>query len=320
MLIPLVLLVGQVNGFAKNLSDEENVIIKSQVGCFEVTTHFQETGKTDSLNPISSRNFLSKSYEWIVLDQEENNKISLQHVVLTPFGPKKYLREEWERGASKYVSYVKPNRWEQNPYATKTSQWSLTVRNPDESYQYQCAAPLTIVRDDFAYWECSSLAPVPRRELIQRSDYQLFGRKQFLVFSGVGFIDRQSNRKMNPTLSEDFNVIAWEDGFISNKKVDEQYCQEAKDWWAKNSVAWSKVRDVWSIIFNKYYAVELKKMEEGKALSDDIFSLVAKTQETLSIVSETSLPEADVYKQMQGEVIKNISKYIKDVNEEGEDK
>ncbi len=296
-------------------SDEENVIIKSQVGCYEVTSTFKEAGKVNDAYGVSSLDHSSKFYELVVLDSEVNDKISLQKIILTPFGPKKWMREEWERGPQKTIAYVAPNRWEQNPYFAKKSDWSLTVRNPDDSYQYQCAAPLTIVGGDFAHWECAANAPLPRREISQRTDYQILARKHFIVFSALGLIDRQSNRKVIYSGPEQQKNLAWEEGFVTYKKTNDQYCQEGKLWWNKQRELWKNVRDVWDLVFTNYYSVVLSDAVEGKTLPEEVQSIVTKNQALLVGVSDPIITQ-EAYKLMQIEVVETIKKYIKFVNEE----
>ncbi|MDH4468366.1 MAG: hypothetical protein QE271_09925 [Bacteriovoracaceae bacterium] len=294
---------------------DEVALIKSMQGCFEVTSAFGETGIIDDKYPIVSRDYFSKNYEYIALDGDGVEELELQHILLTALGPQKTQRDQWVRSPRKMISYLKPHQYKQSFYPSKGNQWLLTVRAVDESPLYSCAASFGPVPEpeEFAYWNCSHFSPVPWRESSQRNDYNFLGQNNFISFSKLGWVHKQSNRKIQYVEGEAdvSKTIAWEDGYVSYKKTDDQNCKEAKAWWQAQSATWSKVREVWANSLNNSHALVFLDPSEKNSLTDEVLAAFTKAQaEIKNLGTEGSVDE--VYQTMQLQMKNLIEKYVKE--------
>lgn len=276
---------------AQSKKKKDKASIKQMCGCFEVTFNFAETFNfvKDSLYK-PSENKVSYGIEWAELVVDENDKISIQHLlqVGSPADPHivKHWRQDWLYENQKFYMFNGDNEWvftEKDKKAVD-GQWTQKVYQVDDSPRYEGTGSWVHV-DGKSYWESKTPAPLPRREYTKRSDYNLTMRGNRHEITDSGWVHDQDNQKIIRAAGEEDVVIAHEKGFNIYKKVDNSRCQAAQDWWKVNYQKWAAVRVKWDEVFARNQDLNLHNKVDNKVLFKHLFdeSLTeqAKIEETI---------------------------------------
>ena len=266
--------------------------IKSMCGCFEIEFNFSETFST---NPdTKSKNYKAKALEWAQLVSSDNNHISIQHLLIVGSerfpSVVKHWRQDWVYQNTDLYVYDVNNRWnfiKKNKSNVK-NQWTQKVFQVDDSPRYEGTATWVHV-DGKSYWENITPAPLPRREFSKRKDYNVTLRGNRNEITQYGWVHDQDNQKINIDESGKKEIIAYEKGFNTYTKVDDERCIAAKKWWNDNNEKWSIVRDKWSEIYSKNEDLTLKSTVEGKKLYEYLFNKKYSDKKTIDLVIEKFL-------------------------------
>ena len=270
---------------AQSKKQEQDIeAIKQMCGCFEVTFNFSETfsySKDSLYKP--SRNKVSKALEWAALVTNENDKISLQHIlqVGNPAKPMivKHWRQDWLFENRKFYMYNTENDWvfEKKRRNDVSGQWTQKVFQVDDSPRYEGSGTWVHV-DGKSYWENTTTAPLPRREYTTRSDYNLTMRGNRQEIKDFGWVHDQDNDKIVREIGKEDLVIAKEKGYNTYIRVDDSRCAAAANWWEENTNKWATVRFKWDEIYNRDKDLSLEAKVDNKALYKHLFD-DALTQE-----------------------------------------
>lgn len=261
-------------------SKKENDLtaIKSMCGCYEVSFNFAETFNysSDSLYKPSKVK-ISKGLEWAQLVVDEEDKISIQHIlqVGNPAEPHivKHWRQDWEYENQDFYMYDGDNNWKyvQKPKEDITGQWSQKVFQVDDSPRYEGSASWVHV-DGKSFWENTTPAPLPRREYTTRSDYNVTIRGNRQEITKTGWVHDQDNTKVIREIGKDDIVLAKEKGYNVYKRVDDKRCAVAANWWKEHGNKWALVRKKWNEVFARNKDLSLEQKVENKALYKHLFA------------------------------------------------
>ncbi|MGY3795080.1 DUF6607 family protein [Aquimarina sp. 433] len=261
-------------------SKKENDLtaIKSMCGCYEVSFNFAETFSysSDSLYKPSKVK-VTGGLEWAQLVVDEEDKISIQHIlqVGNPAEPHivKHWRQDWEYENQDFYLYDGDNNWKyvQKPQEDVTGQWSQKVFQVDDSPRYEGSASWIHV-DGKSFWENTTPAPLPRREYTTRSDYNVTIRGNRHEITETGWIHDQDNTKVIREIGKDDIVLAKEKGYNVYKRVDDKRCAAAANWWKEHHSKWALVRGKWDEVFARNKDLSLEQKVENKALYKHLFT------------------------------------------------
>lgn len=253
--------------------------IKSMCGCYEVGFNFAETfNYSDDSTYLPSRAKHAAALEWVQLVEEDDDFLSLQHLLIV--GPDtsrmiiKHWRQDWSYENQQLYVYDHDNKWnfEEKSADEVDGQWTQKVFQVDDSPRYEGTASWVHV-DGKSYWENTTDAPLPRREYTQRSDYNVTIRSNRHEITEDGWIHDQDNKKVIREEGAEDKVLAEEKGYNVYRKVDDAKCKSAQDWWKENEELWARVRDVWSEIYAQNKDLKLKEKVDGKPIFKALFSL-----------------------------------------------
>ncbi|MCM4172330.1 hypothetical protein DHD32_12620 [Arenibacter sp. TNZ] len=274
-LLALLFSISAISQTSKKQEDRES--IKNMCGCYEVTFNFAETFNysNDSLYR-PSKTKVDKALEWAQLVTDEDDKISIQHLlqVGNPADPQvvKHWRQDWLFENRELYTYNADNEWtfEKLPASEVKGQWTQKVYQVDDSPRYEGSATWVHV-DGKSYWENKTPAPLARREYTTRSDYNLLMRGNRQEITDYGWLHDQDNTKIIREDGKEDVLLAKEKGYNTYVKVDDSRCAAAAQWWKDNDNKWALVRTKWDEVFGRNKDLVLEEKVDNKPLYKFLF-------------------------------------------------
>ncbi|GIM58072.1 DUF6607 family protein [Capnocytophaga canimorsus] len=274
---------------AQNKKDIE--AIKSMCGCYEVTFRYAETFQygADSTY-VPSKSSRSKALEWVELIEDNKKKLVLQHLLVVGKRDKqhviKHWRQDWIYQNTDLLKYTKDNEWSSYslPKSAVKGQWTQKVYQVDDSPRYEQTATWVHV-DGKSFWESEADAPMPRREQEIRDDYNVLLRRNRHEITNYGWLHQQDNDKVLRRDDKDDLVIAQERGYNTYKKVADEKCKAAQEFWQENKEKWALVRNRWEKAFEQKGNLKVQEKIEGKTLYEHLLNEEKyKTQEQINAI------------------------------------
>ncbi|TAH18995.1 MAG: hypothetical protein EAZ08_10065 [Cytophagales bacterium] len=238
--------------------------IKNMCGCFEVAFDYAETFSPDTAYKFV-KPYHAKGVEWIVLEEDADSKLVLQHLlVINPTTVIKHWREDWLYENTALLVYQGNRQWlfnKMNPEKVK-GQWTQKVYEVEDSPRYEQTATW-IHYDGRHYWESKTPAPLPRREYSKRTDYNVMIRLNHHEITDYGHLHEQDNQKIIRTEAQE-QLLVEEKGINAYRKVEDSKCIAAKEWWEKNRLFWADVRATWAEVFEQQKDIKMLDKVEDK--------------------------------------------------------
>ena len=287
----LLFLAISINAQSKKTKDQN--AIKEMCGCFEVTFNFAETfnySKDSTYKPSETK--VDKGLEWAGLVTDDNNKISIQHLlqVGNPAKPMiiKHWRQDWIYENTDFYMYNGDNNWtfEQKDKKNVKKQWTQKVYQVDDSPRYEGSGSWVHV-DGKSYWENTTTAPLPRREYTKRSDYNITLRGNRQEITDYGWVHDQDNSKIIREAGKDDVVLANEKGYNTYKRVADSRCKAAADWWVANNDKWQLVRNKWDEVYSRNTNLSLETKVDNKPLYKHLFSDDVTKEDEMNTIIES---------------------------------
>ncbi|WP_420571327.1 DUF6607 family protein [Kordia sp.] len=278
---------------AQSKKKKDRNAIKEMCGCFEVTFNFAETFQysNDSLYKPSTTK-TDKGLEWAELVVDEKNKISIQHLLQVGNPAKPYIvkhwRQDWLYENTDFYMYDGDNNWvyEKKPKSDVKKQWTQKVFQVDDSPRYEGSGTWVHV-DGKSYWENTTDAPLPRREYTKRSDYNITVRGNRHEITDNGWVHDQDNLKVVREAGKEDMILASEKGYNVYKKVDDNRCKGASDWWKKHQEKWATVRKKWSEVYERNTNLSLEAKVKNKVLYKYLFNEEMTQEDEIDTVIES---------------------------------
>ncbi|MCG1036926.1 DUF6607 family protein [Polaribacter sargassicola] len=293
LLLFCLLIVASITMHAQSKKTKDQKAIKEMCGCFEVTFNFTETfnySKDSTYKPSKTK--VDRGLEWAGLVTDENNKISIQHLlqVGNPAEPMiiKHWRQDWLFENTDFYMFNADNNWtfEQKNKKDVKGQWTQKVYQVDDSPRYEGSSTWVHV-DGKKYWENTTPAPLPRREYTQRSDYNITLRTNRHEITNYGWVHDQDNSKVIRKEGDSDFVLAKEKGYNTYVRVDDSKCKAAADWWKANGNKWLSVRNKWNEIYGRNKNLSLESKVDNKALYKHLFSDEITKEEDINTIIES---------------------------------
>ena len=282
--LKFLLIIVSFSAFAQTKKDKDLASIKAMCGCFEVSFNFAETFSYSKDSTYqASKNKYDKALEWVQLVDSNEDFVSMQHLlivgdVLNPYVIK-HWRQDWMYENTDSFPYAIDNTWpyKSNDASEVTGQWTQRVFQVDDSPRYEGSATWVHV-DGRSFWSSTADAPLPRREITKRQDYNVTLRRNHHEILDWGWSHDQDNDKLIREVNKKDIVLAQEKGYNTYKKVENERCIAAQVFWKDNKEMWALVRKEWNTIFSMRQNIQLKKKVEGKRLYQYLFALESDTK------------------------------------------
>lgn len=282
--LKFLLIIVSFSAFAQTKKDKDLASIKAMCGCFEVSFNFAETFSYSKDSTYqASKNKYDKALEWVQLVDSNEDFVSMQHLlivgdVLNPYVIK-HWRQDWMYENTDSFPYAIDNTWpyKSNDASEVTGQWTQRVFQVDDSPRYEGSATWVHV-DGRSFWSSTADAPLPRREITKRQDYNVTLRRNHHEILDCGWSHDQDNDKLIREVNKKDIVLAQEKGYNTYKKVENERCIAAQVFWKDNKEMWALVRKKWNTIFSMRKNIQLKNKVEGKRLYQYLFALESDTK------------------------------------------
>lgn len=282
--LKFLLIIMSFSAFAQTKKDKDLASIKAMCGCFEVSFNFAETFSYSKDSTYqASKNKYDKALEWVQLVDSNEDFVSMQHLlivgdVLDPYVIK-HWRQDWMYENTDSFPYAIDNTWpyKSNDASEVTGQWTQRVFQVDDSPRYEGSATWVHV-DGRSFWSSTADAPLPRREITKRQDYNVTLRRNHHEILDWGWSHDQDNDKLIREVNKKDIVLAQEKGYNTYKKVENERCIAAQVFWKDNKEMWALVRKEWNTIFSMRQNIQLKNKVEGKRLYQYLFALESDTK------------------------------------------
>ena len=291
--LKLLLIMVSFGAFAQTKKEKDLASIKAICGCFEVNFNFAETfsySKDSIYQP--SENKYDKALEWVQLVDSNEDFVSMQHLlivgdILNPYVIK-HWRQDWMYENTDSFPYAVDNIWpyKSNEVSEVKGQWTQRVFQVDDSPRYEGSATWVHV-DGRSFWSSNADAPLPRREITKRQDYNVTLRRNHHEIFDWGWSHEQDNDKLVREADKKDVILAQEKGYNTYRKVENERCIAAQVFWENNKEMWALVRKQWNTIFSMRQNIQLKDKVEGKRLFQYLFALQsnAKEEEISAIIT-----------------------------------
>lgn len=288
-------LISFLNIYSQSKKQKDKDAIKKMCGCYEVTFNFSETfnySKDSTYKP--SKNKISYALEWIDLTYQDKNKLVLQHILQMGEGEKvniiKHWRQDWIFQNQNFLVFDHNGKWFKEKYdpIKVRGQWTQKVYQVDDSPRYEGSASWVHI-DGKSFWENKTDAPLPRREYTVRNNYNVTNRGNRVEITAQGWLHNQDNKKIIRVEDKDDILLAREIGFNIYKKVEDERCKYAVNWWKSNFGKWGIVRQEWAKIFDSKNMITLKSKFDNKALHQYLFSDEYSDRESISGIIKSFL-------------------------------
>jgi len=276
-LFNILFLLITINLNAQSKLTKDIASIKQMCGCFEVTFEFSETfiySKDSLYQP--SKNKTDRGLEWAQLVVDKKDRIKIQHILQVGDSSNPYIvkhwRQDWLYQNQEFYFYDGDNNWKyvKVPKEDVKGQWTQKVFQVDDSPRYEGSSTWVHI-DGKSYWENYTDAPLPRREHTIRSDYNVLNRGNRHEIKEVGWVHDQNNKKIFRSENKDL-IIAMEKGYNTYKRVEDERCKAASNWWQENKEKWELVRLKWDEVFSRDKELSLKKRVNDKSLFMYLFT------------------------------------------------
>jgi len=278
---------------SQEIEHKDKKAINDMCGCFEVTFNFSETfNNSKDANYKPSKKETSKALEWVKSVENNDDKISLQHILIVNKRNKqslvKHWRQDWMFENTEFYRYNKDNEW---VFETKSEeevkgQWTQKVYQVDDSPRYEGSGSWVHV-DGKSYWESITDAPLPRREYTTRSDYNVTLRNNRQEITDFGWVHDQDNAKVIREDGKEDQIIAYEKGYNTYFRVDDSKCEKAIKWWSNNTEKWSLIRSKWDEVFSKNTNLKLKRKVDNKLMYKHLFKSEVTSQEQINKIIDS---------------------------------
>lgn len=263
---------------SQNSKELDKKYIKEFCGCFSVTFDFAEFFPSDTNYKLHSPYHTTANAEWIFVDEEQDDKLVIQHLLIVRDTVIKHWRQDWIYENTDFHFYFKDKHWKyvSLPKNEVKGQWTQKVYEVDDSPRYQGTASWIHI-DGKHYWENTSDTPLPRREYTKRKDYNVLRRTNRQIITSNGWIHDQDNIKIIRNDEGLDSVLVYEKGINRYKRIDDSYCKKAKEWWEQNKNFWRQVRNQWNTVLSTQHDLVLKPFINNQMLYEAMFDLNKKT-------------------------------------------
>lgn len=226
----------------------ERKLIKSLAGKFGVSFKFAETFSPNRNYEYHERHFSQANEISFIIDESED-MISIQHILLVGNRYIKHWRQVWIYENREIWNLVKGHEWEKIMLTEEEAAgtWTQKVYQVDEAPRYEGYGTWVHV-DGKHYWESTTDAALPRREITVRDDYNVLRRHSRIEILESGWMLEQDNEKIYRADDNITDTLICMEKGLEEFRIKNYDVTNVMNWWEERKAFWADVRDIWESI------------------------------------------------------------------------
>lgn len=241
-----VVLADGVANIEKKAKDRKAIL--QMAGCFTVDFYFEETIPLQPGYKLYPK-FDDLSFEAVVVLENSPNVIRLQHILETRMGRIiKHWRQDWWFQDPAVIRYEGRGLWKRHslePEAVKGA-WTQKVYAVDDGPRYEVSGVWTHGQNVSEWTANTGHRPLPRRDYLYRSDYDILLANNRQVITPTGWVHEQDNDKLRLGHSgKEDEILVREIGRNTYRRINSRHCDAIYSWWVPRKVFWEEVRNSW---------------------------------------------------------------------------
>lgn len=256
----------------KNQTQDREAIL-AMAGTYYVEFHFEETVGFPKGYEIT-KPYNAHALEVVIIDEETEDRIVLQHILQTKRGIIKHWRQDWLYENRELWEFQGNRTWKKRILSEEEAKgtWTQRVFQVDDSPRYESFGKWQH-QNGISQWESAATSrPLPRREYSKRDDYDIMVAHNRHALTATGWVHEQDNSKLRLRDGE-AQILARETGLNTYNHVEQVKCADARQWWRDHRPFWVAVRSKWDHIFNQQTELALAGEVDEKPLHRHLFDL-----------------------------------------------
>jgi hypothetical protein len=249
----------------------DRAAIKGMAGTFKVAFHFEET---EALAPgyTPKPPYDTAAVEVVEVIEENEKKISLQHVLSMGAHVSKHWRQDWTFEDREILEYKGKRTWEKRALGGDVScTWTQAVFEVDDTPRYESYARWVHTPAGSEWTSKETWRPLPRREYTKRDDYDVLVAINKHVVTPQGWRHDQTNTKL---VLEGNRSLVREIGLNTYDRIpDSQATERARAYLTETGAFWKEVRAEWKKVIESRPRFVVDFKNDGKQLFDHLFPL-----------------------------------------------
>ncbi|WP_411832864.1 DUF6607 family protein [Pseudoxanthomonas mexicana] len=261
-------------------SDRQSIL--AMQGDYSVDFAFDETVL---LQPGYERHPAMRSggEETVIVVEDTPARIVLQHILVDAKSGHvtKHWRQDWIYEAPQRFEFTADQTWTVHalPAEQTRGAWTQCVYEVSDAPRY-CGTGRWEYRNGTATWTSDlSWRPLPRREYVQRSDYNALAVINRHTLTPEGWTHEQFNTKVLRKPDGAQVELAREFGFNDYRRTGDVDFAPARDYWKATAAYWAKVRAHWDRYLSVAPGLRLKTRIDGMSLIIPLFTQAGDVQE-----------------------------------------
>jgi hypothetical protein len=255
--------------------DRDRRAILGMTGTFEVSFSFEEV---EALAPghVLRPPYKASGIEVVKAIEKQRDQVVLQHVLLIETAPGEYFplkhwRQDWIFEDRELLEFLGKGVWQHRRLSRREAEctWSQAVSQVDDGPRYESYGVWEHHRRDSSWTSHPTNRPLPRRELTQRSDYDVLLAVNTHRVHARGWDHIEDNLKW---AIDSNTLLAREAGLNEYQRIRFPAEQIALDYLKLTGDVWEDVRDVWQQLIDAHDRVHVADTIDGVAPYDVLFA------------------------------------------------
>jgi hypothetical protein len=293
--LPLLLAMAAFAEEEVSRKDRDREAILAMAGTFVVDFTFKETTPF-ALGYEPKEPYRSNALEVVVVDEESQDRIVLQHLLQTESGRVvKHWRQDWDFQNTRLWEYQGHNVWTLREITPEEAEgtWTQSVYEVSDSPRYS-ATGKWVHDETHSEWRSEiTNRPLPRREYTTRDDYHILRAINTHALTQTGWVHEQDNTKIVQD-GDKTEALVREMGLNVYDRTLESRCSIARQWWRDHRPFWMDVRAKWDkVLGGEQRSIHLADAVEEGPLHEHLFALCTQSFNEKEYKSAEAVPQIE---------------------------
>jgi len=268
--------------------EQDREAILAMAGEYRVSFQFMETV---ALQPgyVMHKPHVSEATEYVKVLEDTGDRIVLQHILVlsdpdeqTDQRVVKHWRQDWEYENRQLYAFEGERTWAPQTLSEDEARgtWTQRVFQVDDSPRYQSHGRWTHEGGVSAWQSEPTWRPMPRREWLERDDYDVLVAVNRQTLTPDGWVHEQDNIKLVLPDREGVErghaepvALAREVGLNRYVRIDDFDFSPGHAYWQETESFWADVRAAWEAWFATGEVIALHGRVDGQPMWRHFFAL-----------------------------------------------